>query len=694
MKQSRLPAVSGSPPLTEPISVRLLQVLGHGRAAQAELVEATMPDGQRQWCVEKVFAAGWLTRTIYRLSFQAPFAYQSNRDAILACLYRRRVAAAVLEASDTSVRIARPLYVRYDRQRAAWILAAEWIRGRGIRPAPANPNRLRRRLGRRAEQRPAVAARPNAEVNELVETMHELESLFSQCGLTGSGWQVAPRAMVSTANLLRQPAHYTIIDLESGIPAVLVPKYLLSGARRAQLPPFDDLDPDQLLAWLDDNERRLQLRIGIAQTRAVRADVEKLIEHSERWKDSELALLRRPWRLLRRDGMRAYQRECIRRWQQEGTVDADSAESLHHRPWKGRMIWWAGLLPGRLGRVASRCLGNTRFRERVIRVLSCHRSRAEEFHTLIRDREKTWIEEERLRPETVLSPIGFAWHQMLSVVTPRPLHRFLCDRNRRRDWLRQGLQLLFSPQYQAQFGYRRIESAIESWHRAERISDLEAEQLRQQLSGKEVRTYVRGFGAHLALKVLTPIAVPAKYGGLAAFLASGNLWFLLPMLLMPAARTLITLASWWSSRVENVPHGEALLAGLLPVVGSAAFPLQLFAARSELSTFLIRDAASKLGRRIPIYGGPNSRTEIALIRGTDILVETLHVFSQLSPSRQPCEQAVPESGDRRSPVIPISRGMTRWSNAIGSWRNAVHRLDLEVSDYEPAKKTAGRQQAA
>jgi hypothetical protein len=56
----------------------------------------------------------------------------------------------------------------------------------------------------------------------------------------------------------------------------------------------------------------------------------------------------------------------------------------------------------------------------------------------------------------------------------------------------------------------------------------------------------------------------------------------------------------------------------------------MFAARSELATFLIRDAASKLGRRVPIYGGPNSRTEIAMIRSTDLLIELLDVTSALA----------------------------------------------------------------
>lgn len=694
MKHAQFFENSSPSPWTAPVAVRPIRVLGHGRAAEAVLVDATMPDGQTRRCVEKVFAAGWLTRTIYRLSFQAPFAYQTNRDAILACFYRRRVAAAVLEASETSVRVANPLYVRYDEDRGAWVLAAEWIDGRGIRPAAANRHRLRSRWfgGKRQASDDESCGQP--EVHTLVETMRTLEDLFAGCGLIGSGWQVAPRAMVSTANLLRQRDHYTIIDLESGIPAVLVPKYLLRGARRASLPPFDDLDSQQLRNWAEQNQRLLYFRLGMAKTEALRADIEKLIEHSERWKESELALLRRPWRLLRRSGMAAYQQECIRRWEQDGTADPISAHALASRPWKSRLIWYAGLFPGAMGRLASKSIGNVCFRHHLSRMLRSRSYRHEAFENLVRDRQQRWIESGRLAPATELSTSTFLLHQLLQAVTPRPLHRFLCDRSRRRTWLAQGLLLMLSPRYQAHFGYRKIESAIESWRRAERISAEEAEFLRQQLSAREVNTYVRGFGAHLALKMLTPIVASAKYGGLAAFIASGNIWFLLPMLVMPTARSLVTLASWWSSREEGIPHGEALLAGLLPVVGSVAFPLQMFAARSELSTFLIRDTASKLGRRVPIYGGPNSRTEIAMIRSTDTLVEILDVLSGLTQTIRRQEDRLPISRDHTTEVIPLRRGRIRWIDQLAIQQIAAQRRKHERQDDESASEHLSDDQLA
>ena len=145
------------PPLheTAPESIRILQTLGRGRAAQARLVEATFGDGRCVRCVEKVFAPGLLTRLIYRIGFQAPFAYQTSFDAIAASFYRRRVAGAALAATDLDADVAMPLYVRYDDDMSAWVLAATWIDGRGVKPIGIDDRRIRRaalRWGARASQ--------------------------------------------------------------------------------------------------------------------------------------------------------------------------------------------------------------------------------------------------------------------------------------------------------------------------------------------------------------------------------------------------------------------------------------------------------------------------------------------------------------------------------------------------------------
>jgi hypothetical protein len=242
---------------------------------------------------------------------------------------------------------------------------------------------------------------------------------------------------------------------------------------------------------------------------------------------------------------------------------------------------------------------------------------------------------------------------------------------------------MFSPRYQSWFGQSRIEASIDRWESGKRISQHEARQLRQNLCGNEVRAYTRGFGMHLALKALTPFIIPAKVGGLAAFVASGNVWFLLPLLVNPVIRTGITLANWWSTRDQHIPHGEALVTGWLPVIGSIAFPLQMFSARPELSTFLVRDTASRLGQRVPIYGGVDSRTEIALIRSTDLLVEFMQVLSDLMQRVWPWEQQT------RDPIATLklrrSSRFRRWIDHL-----AAERIAQAVETRQPTDQPTTR----
>jgi len=413
-----------SSPLASPTSVQVLRTLGHGRAAKAQLVDATMPNGRVVRCVEKVFAPGLLTRVIYRLSFQSPFAYQSNRNAILACYYRRKVAAAVIDGSELVASIAAPLYVRFDQPTQAWVLAAQWIDGRGVKPAPANGSRIRRWFAKlRPEKFVAetssteIAKLDQAEPDEiagLVETMHQLESLLGESGLVGSGWQVAPRALVSTANLLRVGDNYTVIDLESGIPAVLVPKYILNGCFRWALPPFDDLDETKLNQWIAQNERLLTFRIGPERVADLLADAEKLISHSAAWKNSEVALFRKPWRWLTRSGVRAYQLECYRRWEQDGILDSKTARSLPGRPILSRLIWGAGMLPSPIGRVCSRLLGRQDDRDRLKQCLRSRSALANELNRMAARRTQRWVESGRIPPTDRLSKPSYALNFFLS----------------------------------------------------------------------------------------------------------------------------------------------------------------------------------------------------------------------------------------------------------------------------------------
>lgn len=464
-----------------PTSVRVIRELGHGRAATARLVEASFDDGSRVRCVEKVFSPGWLTKTIYRVAFFAPFAYQFNRDAVIACFYRRRVAANVLRRAGLDVAVAEPLYVRFDADAPGWVLAAEFVDGRGVRPA--------------------CPGESESEMQQLIGVMREAKKALMDAGLTGSGWQIDPRAMVSTANLLRCGGRYTIVDLESGIPALLVPKYVALAASQGSLVPFDDLDASRVAS------------LGIG------SDADALIKFTSAWKSAEPA-------------------------------------------------------PLRLG----------------------------------------------------------TWTQVLSKI-----------RQRIRRSTRGLVHLFTQRRYQTFVGKRYLRRSIRRWKNEQRIAPERAAFLSGQVSDQEITAYARGMALHLVLKPLTPLIVPAKVGGFAAALATGSMWFLLPWLILPMARVMITYFNWLQAD-RRVRHAEAFLVSCLPLLGSLAFPIQMFASRPELASFLLRDLASKLGRKLPVYGGKDSRTELFMISLADRLIVLLSaMLHRQRDSVEACEVTWDES---------------------------------------------------
>ena len=609
-----------------PVDVRVVRTLGNGRAATAELVDATWDDGSRVRCVEKVFDPGLLTRLIYRIAFAAPFAYQSNRHAILACFYRRRVAASLLAIAKSPVQIAEPIYVRYDRPRQSWVLAARWVDGRG--PIPDWDK----------ESRKESNEKNNSEMTELVAIMRQLEQELIDSGLSGSGWQVAPQAMVSTANLLitenrtlsiyrgdhtdRDPSkRHVVIDLESGIPAVLVFRYLHIAWRQGSLFPFDDLDAGKLKACVEAiRTEQNQSSQDDQAAGSLISDIERLLDHNQAWKDSEIAVFRRPWTWLSRSRRRSYGSELRQRWKQEGSTDSTSQQKLSTSFSYCVLFWIAGAMPTRhSAQWMQRMLGRRSQRQRVMRFLRSRPFRDDQMRRYRLRKIRQWQDASRLpgidtakqsESSCDVSRIGFLGNRLLSIVTPVAMHRFLVDRNWRKDRTEKLAGLFTNKRYQAIFGRRVFLRTVKKWQDRCWLSPEEASNLKEAFHGPQVSVYSRGLAMHLAVKTLTPIFAPIKVGGVAVYFSGGSLWHVIvPFAVLPIMRTAVTLTSLWTNRKANVAHRDALLVGVIPTLGSSAFIVQMWSANQTISALLIRELAAKLGRNIPIYGGADSRTE-------------------------------------------------------------------------------------
>ncbi len=602
--------------------------IGAGRAAQAILVRAVDSCGNERHCVEKVFRPGWLTRTVYRCAFQAPFAYQHSLDAVLACFYRRRVAAQLVELLLPDCRVARPYYVRWDRRHQSFVLGCEFIDGRGIRPAAVDSRAVRRAIRAFLGRPAAIVEGMEDETDQLVTTMGRFEALFRECGLTGSGWQVCASALVSTSNLLKTPAGYVLVDLESGIPALLVPAYLSAGRRLNSLPLFDDIDARRLRQFLETHWPKLSHKLGRAGFQQLTFDVERLIEHTARWKQTEIAWGRRGASFFSRSFQEAYSDRCVATWRRKERIDSHKENKLRARPsiWS-QPLYWLGLVPFGVGGFLQRLCGNQGFRRDVRRAINQQAVRKQLIAGYCEQKATQWRDEGRIAPTSsfVRLTIRFLLNWLLSRLTPAGVQRWLVDDERRRTSLERVLLLIVSGRYQRAYGRHAIRRALREWADEGRLHPGEYVPLRQDSQSHELDEYARCFGMHLSLKLITPVLLPLKIGGVAAFAATGEIKFLLPMLVAPALRTAITLWRMLRNGWRGLKYGEALLVGMLPLFGILAYPVQMFASHRRLSTFLIRDCAARIARCLPIYGGRNTRTEMAAIKAANWPIELLEL---------------------------------------------------------------------
>lgn len=655
-----------------PVDVRVIRTLGKGRAATAELVEATWEDGRSGRLVEKVFAPGLLTRCIYRLAFAAPFAYQSNRHAILACFYRRSVVSRMLEASalcderESLVDVALPEYVRYDRKRDAYVLAASFVEGRGPIPACVHSN-------------PMAAEN---EMSGLVAEMKRVERQLIEFGLVGSGWQVAPGAMVSTANLLlsdrsglrvvhpdepenvsARSLRYTIIDLESGIPAVLLWRYVWQSWRRGAVFPFDDLDSRKLRASCAELCARLICRGERSLAEKLSADVESLLAADEQWKAGEIAAFRRPWTWLSAQRRTCYRRTCIDRWQQQRVVDPENAAALLTSRWFFVFLWLLGLCPpSAIGRWLQACFANRTHQARVRQFATNSRVRAAFLVKYRRRQWKTLCEQQRCSNRSgPASSWGLVGHRLLRYSTTAGLHRYVTDPKRRARRNAQMRALLCRGSYQIAFGRKVFRATTQRWQSRNWLTEQEATNLNSQFSGPQLAVYSRGLGMHVAIKFLYPLITPLKLGGLTMALAGHSVWFaVLPIMILPAARTLVTLFSLLANRSHGVPHRHAILVGAIPMVGSAAFIVQMWTANPVVSKFLLRDFASRFARKIPVYGGPDSRTEHAVLAIGERLLQLFAAFHSASKEVAASMSPKNDTRDVQRPIVKKQLQSMRW----------------------------------
>ena len=160
-----------------------------------------------------------------------------------------------------------------------------------------------------------------------------------------------------------------------------------------------------------------------------------------------------------------------------------------------------------------------------------------------------------------------------------------------------------------------VDARIGMWVGRGQLSARDAETLRTNLHRQDSSTYLADFGMHLAIK---PFVKAAEYMLAPALFLGGwiDQWTL-GILLASGGSVGRTLYTSWRMGL-NFLHGKelpwtAFWTGLLPVVGTMAFPFQIARSGREegdvVAQFIVYDGCALVGRRLPIWGGRDTLTE-------------------------------------------------------------------------------------
>ena len=605
---------------------RLIRTLGRGRGAIATLVDGVDEHGRPQQVVEKTFRPGMLTRVVYRIAFGSPFAYAKNSHAVRAAFYRRRVAAAGFRIAGIPVDVAMARYIRFDREHQAWVLAADYVQGCGPIPhSVADPDH-----------------RSASDLGDWQRWSHAMRSacrVLGEMGLYGSTWQVDPAAIVTPANLLCRrdtpvgASRWTVVDLESGMPALTVPKSLWAAWKRWRAVPFDDLDADGLKRWLagvkssDPHGETFQSNLH--------RDVERLIHHQHRWKQTEGSLMTALVRPSRRKFMLAERSRQLSRAGWTRRLPAiDRRQAV-------RRCGWMNQLPV-FRAVFLRIMAHPRGMRPPLRFVHDRRFRRRWNRRWWRSETVRWRSRNR-RDATISSNASAVLNRTLGTFTSAPVHRMVCRPSAPTNIARRLFGRWFRRGLAGRWFRRQVLRSTTEDRRIGRLDAKSAAVIGEQLRHASMSVYARGLAGHMSLKGLSPIVTPWKWGAAGWVAMGGSAWQLLPWLIVPTLRSLITASVWWPRRDRNIPIRTAACIGAVPSIGSIAYPIQMLRSHPLLSRYLVRRAASAVARWVPLWGGRDSRTELIFMAAALRMVRALETCVRSKPTNTAGETHDPES---------------------------------------------------
>jgi len=161
-----------------------------------------------------------------------------------------------------------------------------------------------------------------------------------------------------------------------------------------------------------------------------------------------------------------------------------------------------------------------------------------------------------------------------------------------------------------------VHARLDHWEQRNRMERAHADQLREELrDASESTSYITDLGAHLGMKgAFITLELTVLAGLLAAGVISVPFVAVLLALDGVISRSIYTLYRSGVAVARRAPlPWIAFLVGLAPGFGNSAYAVQMLYAANErhhhIARFILCDAFTRLGARMPVWGGRDTMTE-------------------------------------------------------------------------------------
>jgi hypothetical protein len=184
-----------------------------------------------------------------------------------------------------------------------------------------------------------------------------------------------------------------------------------------------------------------------------------------------------------------------------------------------------------------------------------------------------------------------------------------------REILVNAIKLVISQRYRLQVTHDFICDRIDVWCDRNQLTEAEADHLKHRLKQEASADYLVDFSIYLAIKVIVYgseiVFLPPLY---AAGIVNEATAALIVMLDGPIFRSAYTIYRM----IQNGLAGKeipwvAFWVGIIPFVGNIAYPCQVIYSsagkKAKLARFIVYDSFTRLGGKIPIWGGEDTQTE-------------------------------------------------------------------------------------